>query len=226
MCPRCSGRLDAPGLRSSAWVCHEHGEVHPFHRRTLAPTADSVDWLVARSGVPVWLPWPLPAGWLVTGTAHAGDERTGARATVVALSGPAPLGGTGELLLVAEEPGIGLGARFAGLPGPDAGPLSDRTAPHARVHAAGHPTALWNVDTEDDRVAYVGEALGYWLWAVLWPDTAGLVVQDRTGADRPARHRAPARPALRRAQPASDLTGESGSGCGASARPSRVSRTR
>ena len=30
----------------------------------------------------------------------------------------------------------------------------------------------------DDRVAYVGEALGYWLWAVLWPDTAGLVVQD------------------------------------------------
>jgi hypothetical protein len=179
VCPRCSGRLDPPSLRSSAWVCHEHGQVHPFHRRTLAPTADSVASLVARSGVPVWCPWPLPPGWLVTGTAHAGDERTGARATVVALSGPAPLGGTGELLLVAEEPGVGLGARFAGLAGPDAGPLSERTAPHARVHTAGHPTALWNVEGADDRVAYVGEALGYWLWAVLWPDTAGLVVQDK-----------------------------------------------
>ena len=179
VCPRCSGRLDPPSLRSSAWVCHEHGEVHPYHRRTLAPTSESIAWLVSQSGVPVWCPWPLPPGWLVTGTAHAGDERTGARATVVALSGPAPLGGAGELLLVAEEPGVGLGARFAGLAGPDAGPLSGGTAPQARVHTAGHPTALWSVDCPDDRVAYVGEALAYWLWAVLWPDTAGLVVQDR-----------------------------------------------
>jgi hypothetical protein len=67
---------------------------------------------------------------------------------------------------------------LAGLPGPDAGPLSDKTAPHARIHAAGHPTAMWSVDAPDDRAAYVGEALGFWLWAVLWPDTAGLVVQD------------------------------------------------
>ena len=106
VCPRCSGRLDVPGLVSNEWVCHEHGGVHPFHRRTLPPTAESMDWLVARSGVPVWLPWPLPHGWLVTGAAHAGDERTGARATVVALSGPAPLGGTGELLLIDAHEGV------------------------------------------------------------------------------------------------------------------------
>jgi hypothetical protein len=178
VCPRCSARLDAPSLRHSGWTCQEHGDVPPFHARTVVPSAESVDWLVARTSVPLWCPWPLPPGWLVTGTAHAGDDRTGARATVLALSGPAPLGGTGELLLVAEELGVGLGAHLAGLPGPDAGPVSERTAPHARVQAAGHPTALWSVDVTEDRAAYVGEALGYWLWAILWPDTAGLLVQD------------------------------------------------
>jgi hypothetical protein len=138
--------------------------------------------LAKTSRVPVWLPWPLLTGWLPTGVAHAGDERVGARATVVAVSGPAPLGGPGDMVLVAEEPGVGLGARYAGLPGPDAGPdapyLSERTAPHARVHAAGHPTALWAVDGAADRAVYVGEALGQWLWVVLWPEAAGLLVLD------------------------------------------------
>ncbi|MEV7547704.1 DUF6758 family protein, partial [Streptomyces sp. NPDC089915] len=32
-----------------------------------------------------------------------GGDRTGGRATVVACTGPGPLGGLGELLLVAEE---------------------------------------------------------------------------------------------------------------------------
>lgn len=48
------------------------------------------------------------------GGASAGDERTGARATAVALAGPSPLGGPADLVLVAEEPGVGLGARLAG----------------------------------------------------------------------------------------------------------------
>jgi hypothetical protein len=162
---------------SSAWTCELHGSVAPLHP-PLPPSQESVDWLAKKSAVPVWLPWPLPHGWLVTGLVQAGDERTGARAAVVALSGPAPLGGAGDLLLVAEEPGIGLGARYAGLPGPDPGPLAERTAPHARVHAAGHPTALWSVEAAPDRAAYIGEALGQWLWAVLWPETAGLLVLD------------------------------------------------
>src|SRR4029079_18186216 len=98
------------------------------------------------------------------------------------VSGPAPLGGPADIVLVAEEPGVGLGARYAGLPGPDAGPdapyLSERTAPHARVHAAGHPTALWSVDASTDRSVYVGEALGQWLYVVVWPETAALVLLD------------------------------------------------
>jgi hypothetical protein len=168
---------------SSAWLCPVHGDVAPFFVTGAQPTSEVLAWTAKTAQVPVWVPWPLPPGWLVSGLAHAGDDRTGARATVVAMSGPAPLGGTGELVLVAEEPGIGLGARYAGLPGPDAGPdapyLSERTAPHARVHAAGHPTALWAVDGGADRSAYVGEALGQWLWVVAWPETASLVVLDR-----------------------------------------------
>jgi hypothetical protein len=167
---------------SSAWTCALHGEVAPFHLPAAPLGDETLLWLAKRSAVPVWLPWPLPPGWLLSGLAHAGDDRTGARATVTALSGPAPLGGAGDLVLVAEEPGVGLGARYAGLGGPDAGPeapyLSESTAAHARVQVVGHPTALWAVDAPPDRSVYVGEALGCWLWLVTWPETASLVVFD------------------------------------------------
>jgi hypothetical protein len=93
----------------------------------------------------------------------------------VACGGPNPLGGFGELVVIAEEPGVGLGARWAGLPGLDPGErLATTTGPHARIHAAGHPTALWCIDS-DDRAVFVGEALGLWLWVILWPASGALV---------------------------------------------------
>ena len=119
-CPRCAGRLQSPGLWSSDWVCDQHGAVAPL-QPAVQPTAEALRQLASVSQVPVWCPWPLPKGWLVTGLAQAGDERTGARASAVACSGPAPLGGVGELVLIAEEPGIGLGAHLGGLEGPDPG---------------------------------------------------------------------------------------------------------
>src|SRR5262245_12915934 len=108
-CSRCFGPLHAPNAWSSAWRCDAHGDVQPYQppRR---PNQAALDAMLAGAQVPVWLPWPLPAGWLVTGFAEAGDERTGARACVVAVSGPAFQEGPADLLLVAEEPGIGLGA--------------------------------------------------------------------------------------------------------------------
>jgi hypothetical protein len=125
------------------------------------------------------VPYPLPVGWLVNGLAYAGDERTGARATVTALCGPAPAGGGADLLLVAEEPGIGLGAWCAGLPGPDPGPALSG-APEGKVEVGGHPTALWLVaGAAEDRCVLVGEAEGLWLWAVLWPAAASLLLLER-----------------------------------------------
>jgi hypothetical protein len=145
------------------------------------PSAEGLTATLRDARVPVWLPWPLPVGWLVTGFLHAGDERTGARACAVALSGPAPLHtGPADLLIVAEEPGVGLGASFAGLDGPDPGAVCDASAPHAKVGVGGHPVPLWAVErAAHDRAVYVGEALGNWLWMVLWPAEAGALLLDQ-----------------------------------------------
>jgi hypothetical protein len=117
-------------------------------------------------------------GWLYTGVAHAGDDRSGSRAVAVSCTGPAPLGGRGELLVIAEEVGVGLGARYAGLTGPDPGGDFVK-GPPAKVMAAGRPTPLWCVtDAPGDRAVYAGEALGLWLWAVLRPGRAGHVLYD------------------------------------------------
>jgi hypothetical protein len=176
-CPRCGLSLHAPSLWSSAWTCDNHGAVQPL-QPTVQPNAEVLHSAVSAAAVPVWMPWPLPKGWLVTGLAHAGDERTPGRAVAVACSGPAPLGGPCDALIIAEEPGIGLGAHFAGLDGLDGGPVPDHRPPDAKVQVAGHPTALWSLDGEPDRAIYVGEAHGCWLWLVLWPETAGFLLVD------------------------------------------------
>ena len=176
-CPRCGAPLRPPGLWSSAWLCETHGAVHPL-QPVVQPTADVLHAVAAQAQVPLWLPWPLPRGWLVTGVGSAGDERTGARATVVAASGPAPLGGVADLVLVAEEPGVGLGARFAGVEGTDPGIVPDDRAPDAKVPAAGHPTAMWAMEGPPDRAVYVGEAHACWVWAVLWPESDGFLIID------------------------------------------------
>lgn len=176
-CPRCGIRIHAPSAWSSAWRCDLHGEVCPV-QPVRRPCREALEALRRVTEVPIWLPWPLPHGWLITGFLDAGDERSGARACAVALSGPAPLGGPGDLVLVAEEPGIGLGARFAGLDGPDPGEGFDRTAPHAELHFHGHDFPVWNIDVGSDRAVFVGEALGDWLWAIFWPAAAGVLLLE------------------------------------------------
>jgi hypothetical protein len=156
-----------------------HGTVHPV-QPVIPPSVDALDVVVHRTKVPLWMPWPLPVGWLFTGVACAGDDRTGGRATAVACTGPGPLGGMGELILVAEELGVGLGARYAGMDGPDPGPhMNVEKPPQAKVLAAGRPTPLWHVaGAPEDRAVFAGEALGMWLWAVVWPEQSGLLMYD------------------------------------------------
>lgn len=177
-CPRCGTEVRPPGLWSSDWTCPQHGSVLPW-QPVPQPTAEVVRRVSAAARVPVWLPWPLPAGWVLTGLSHCGDDRTGPLATAVACSGPHPFGpGAGDWLLVAEEPGTGFGAYFAGIDGPDPGPAVVTGPAPVKVHAAGHVTPLWPVPAAPDRAVYVGEAGGRWLWVVLWPDTAGHLLLD------------------------------------------------
>jgi hypothetical protein len=166
---------------SSDWRCDEHGAVPPFHVAAQM-NADVLDVVRHRSGVPLWVPWPLLTDWTLTGIAWAGDERAPACATAMACSGPAPLGGVADVVLVAEEPGVGLGARYAGISGPDPGSLLTEeianTGAHAKVYASGRPTPLWSIQAGEGRSAYVGEAMGMWLWAVAWPVEAGYVLAE------------------------------------------------
>jgi hypothetical protein len=181
------------------WRCADCGPVPPLHvAEHIGP--EIVENFIARIAppgeqpdhppVPLWCPWPLPVGWTMTGVGLAGDDRTGVRATIVACSGPAPLGGgPADLVLVAEEPGVGLGTRFAGISGPDPGTLlSDAMTDllpghaehpaHAKILVGGHPTPLWSIESPADRSAYAGEARGMWLYAITWPASAGYLLAE------------------------------------------------
>ena len=141
------------------------------------PSKDGLGSLVKGAKVPVWLPWPLPAGWLVTGFTGAGDERSGTRGSAIAVSGPNPLGGPADMLIIAEEPGVGLGAGLAGLPGPDPGDGFAAGQPHASVRVDGHEAPLWLVQSTNAAV-FAGEVAGSWLWVLLWPDSAGVMLLE------------------------------------------------
>lgn len=200
-CPRCGLRVRPPGARSGDWRCSTHGAVAPL--RWHAPVDPGrLPGLRAASAVPVWLPWPLPPEWAVTGIALAGDPARPARASALALTGAAPLGGIAEAVLVAEEIGTGLGAGYAALDEADPGELPAR-APEVSVRVGGHVAPLWLLPTAGDRCCYVGEAMGCWLWIVLWPAAAGvlllenLVLQDLQDVSAALLPLGPASPYLR-----------------------------
>ena len=181
-CPRCGREVRPPGLWSDTWTCTVHGAVAPLHP-AMVGSDEALRQLGTRSHVPIWLPWPLPLGWLVSGIRHAGDEHSGPVATVLACSGPNPLTVdlddlSADLMLVAEQPGVGLGARLAGLEGLDPGGRIIGGAPGLKLVAAGHDTPLWAVDV-DGVSAFVGEAAGVWLWALTWPGTAAAVLLEQ-----------------------------------------------
>jgi hypothetical protein len=123
---------------------------------------------------------------MVTGAGWAGDDRSGVRATALACSGPDPLGGgPADVVLIAEQPGVGLGTRFGGIPGIDCGNLvaesmadASGRGPHAKIKAGGHHIPLWSVKSPEDRCAYVSEAKGMWLYAVAWPASAGYFLAE------------------------------------------------
>lgn len=176
---------------SSRWRCEHCGEVEPYTVLP-SPTPAALARVAALAAVPLWVPWPPPYGWTLGGVGWAGDERSPAGAAVSGWCGPHPLGGPAEMLLVAEEMGLGVGARYAGVPGLDAGGCVTG-APFAKVEVGGHPVALWPSETSpQDRLALVGEAEGRWLWMVLFPAPAGVLLAERLLlADARAGHVAP-----------------------------------
>ncbi len=182
VCPRCGLVLVPPGMFDTTWRCSRHGSVLPLHALTHVglPALNHVRDLAT---VPVWTPAPMPAGWRHTGLAMVGDSVSGVRGTVTAFALPNPLGGEAEILVIAEEMGVGVGAAYAGWPGADeSGPadIASQTigSPHARISVLGRTTPLWSMPAANDRCAYVGEAAGVWLWIIASPPEAGYLLLD------------------------------------------------
>lgn len=179
-CPRCPSPVsDADG----AWRCIDHGEITPLWRPAMADYDSFAEHLTRAGAMPTFLPWPLAPGWTVSdfGAVTAADGQ--GRASFVSSSGPSELDGVVEVTVVTEEPGVGLGARCAGVRHSDPGGEIGDGPPLAKVRITGHPVPLWPVLTSDadndfDRSVFAGEAHGRWLWLVLRPASAALLLKD------------------------------------------------
>lgn len=178
-CPRCA----SPVTDDDGWTCRDHGSITPLWRPE-TPDYDSFAEHVQRAGtMPTFLPWPLAPGWAVTDFGCVAGPDGDGRASFITCSGPTDLDGVAEVSLVTEEPGVGLGARCAGVLQTDPGADLGEGPPHAKVRLEGHPVALWSVLTSDadvsfDRSVFAGEAQGRWLWVVLRPASAALMLHD------------------------------------------------
>ena len=182
-CPRC--RAEVEHVESEGRTrCPIHGEV-----RTLwspAQPADVsydafTDHLGAADGFPTYLPWPMSPGWSVTDFAVVAGQRPWA--TVTCVSGTSELDGPVDVFVVAEEPGTGLGARCAAIDRSDPGREVGEGQPAVRVRIGSQAVSLWIVSTSSaderfDRSVFAGEADGRWLWLVLRPASAMLLLRD------------------------------------------------
>jgi len=180
-CPRCSSAVEEP--RPGTWVCPDHGETPPLWRPAEVSYDSFAEHLRASGTFPTYLPWPLSPGWLVADFAVVGADPAQARATMTGVSGTSELDGPVELVVVAEEPGTGLGARVAGTSYGDPGGDIGEGPPSFKVRIDSQVVPLWVVSTnlsvgEWDRSVVAGEADGRWLWLVLRPASAMLLLRD------------------------------------------------
>lgn len=143
---------------------------------------DALAEVLARTpDLPTYLPWPMSPGWSIADFGCVVTGRSGA--TVTTTVGSSDLDGPVEMTIVSEDPGIGLGARVAGVTHPDPADQVGSGVPAVRLRAAGRPVAMWAVDAGEDvaplaRAVFAGEAEGRWLWVVLQPASAALLLAD------------------------------------------------
>ncbi|MBO0844134.1 MAG: hypothetical protein J2P22_01805 [Nocardioides sp.] len=178
-CPRCSSKLGS--TPDGGYLCPEHGSTPPLRRPDEASYGGFTEALVAAGDFPTYLPWPMSPGWSVSDFAVVGEDP--ARATMTCSSGTSPLDGPVDVFLVSEESGVGLGARCAGTIHLDPGPEIGIGPPPVRVRIGSQSVPLWAVSTsgsdrELDRSVVAGEAGGCWLWVVLRPASAMLLLRD------------------------------------------------
>lgn len=179
-CPRCSSPVTED---DDGWRCPDHATITPLWRPAVAGYDDLAEHLRRCEGVPTLVPWPLAAGWTITDFGCVAAPGREARASMLSCSGVTEVDGVVELTLVSEEPGVGLGARCAGTDHTDPGAEVGDGPPHCRIDVDGVTLPLWSVSTSSspatfDRSVFAGEAHGRWLWLVLRPASAALLLSD------------------------------------------------
>jgi len=178
-CPRCPAPLGA--TTGGGFLCPEHGATPSLRRPDEASYDGFVEGLRAAGDFPTYLPWPMSPGWTVSDFAVVGEDP--ACATMTCSTGTSALDGPVDVFVISEESGVGLGARCAGTSHLDPGPEIGVGAPPVRVRIGSQSVPLWSVSISDadhelDRSVFAGEAGGCWLWVVLRPASAMLLLRD------------------------------------------------
>ena len=177
-CPRCPEVLEVGAPEAD---CPAHGRQPLLWRPPVSSYDDFTVHLAHAQDFPTYLPWPMSPGWTISDFGVVTGRRP--VATITCSSGTSELDGPVDVFVVAEEAGVGLGARCAGLSGDDPGPEVGEGPPAVRVRIGSQTVPLWPVSTswdqaELDRAVFVGEAGGRWLWVVLRPASAMLLLRD------------------------------------------------
>jgi len=175
-CPRCPTPVTP--TPAGGWACPTHGEVAPLWRAGETSYDDFVVHLELAGDVPTYLPWPLSPGWQVTDFGTVSGA-----ATFTCVTGPTDDDGPVDLIVVTEEPGTGVGARCAGTLGDDPGPELGDGPPASKVRLPGQSVSLWPVSVWEngddwDRTVLAGEGDGRWLWLVIRPASALLLLRE------------------------------------------------
>lgn len=181
-CPRCATPVAGPG-QGRGWSCPEHGPIPPLWRPREVSYDAFAEHLQASTDFPTYLPWPVNPGWSVTDFAVVGELSGRTTATLSCSSGTSELDGPVDLIVVSEETGTGLGARCAGTRHEDPGQDLGEGPPMVRIRIETQLVPLWAVSTsavggEFDRSVVAGEANGRWLWIVLRPASAMMLLRE------------------------------------------------
>lgn len=174
-CVRCATPVSRNG--DGRWWCDHDGFVAAIDSYS-EPTVQALLHQATQVALPTWLPWPMLDQVALSGVGVALEASGRPQGTVTAISGPDVVHGAADLVLVCEEPMVGLGARYAGVGDLDIAAEISHRAPAVHVAVQGHATPLWWLPVGSDRDVFVGEASGRWLWVVAWPATAGALVRD------------------------------------------------
>jgi len=155
-----------------------HGQVSPLWRPETSDYDAFAEHLRLAGEGPTYLPWPMSPGWSVSDFAVVPE-----RASMTCTSGTSALDGPVDVMVISEEAGTGLGARVAGTVHDDPGVEIGTTTPAVRVRIGRSVVPLWPISTsgaspEWDRSVVAGEADGRWLWIVLRPASAMLLLRD------------------------------------------------